>query len=157
MIEFQQGFVGALVLAYVIMAFSTDLARKKSQKVRDFFEPITLDKLVSDRAKWWLMVFFSIAAFFVYLYCFTCGETEEVSTDSPEVNCFGLAVMFKDLLGIIPWFVWGCVVAGFILKQMHQELVRGNARRYPRRSQDRLALRRGEGANSARADGVRRI
>jgi hypothetical protein len=26
--------------------------------------------------------------------------------------------LFKDLLGILPWFIWGCVLAGFIVKYM---------------------------------------
>ncbi len=108
------------MLVYVIMAFTTDYARKKSQRARDFFDPITMDKLVPDRAKWWLMIFFSILAVFVYLYCILCGlgdgESVEETSDS---FCLGLSVIFKDLLGIMPWFIWGCVVAGFVLKQMH--------------------------------------
>jgi uncharacterized membrane protein YraQ (UPF0718 family) len=61
------------------------------------------------------MAAFGIACIFLYTYCWICKTLE---WDGPGDDRLYLDWVWRDLLGILPWFVWGCILAGFITKYL---------------------------------------
>lgn len=128
--EYHQ-FVGSLVIIYVIFAFTLDFIRKQAAKmpkegksgkfrawaikVDEWANMATPDRWVPDKVKWWFMASFSIAAIFLYTYCTIC---KIYGYDGPGDDRLFLDWIWRDLLGILPWFVWGTVVAGFVMKYL---------------------------------------
>ncbi len=108
------GVIGLLVIVYVILAFIFDFARKKSKSLDEKLNNISPSKLVPDKIKWWFMALFAIANIFLYLYCWICKITENDGGD----DALYLDFIFRDLLGILPWFVWGCILAGVVMKYL---------------------------------------
>jgi len=74
-----------------------------------------LDRLVPDDIKWYFMMSIGLACVFLYLYCWLCRVFE---ADGPGNDRTFLDWIFRDLLGILPWFVWGCILAGVVLKYL---------------------------------------
>lgn len=109
------GFVGSLVIIYVIEAFVLDFWRKKSKKVDDFLSLMSINKAVPDKVKWWFMAIFAIACIFLYTYCAIC---KALGIDGTGDDRIFLEWVWRDLLGILPWFVWGSIIAGFVMKYL---------------------------------------
>ncbi|KYK26421.1 MAG: hypothetical protein AYK23_03005 [Candidatus Proteinoplasmatales archaeon SG8-5] len=76
---------------------------------------ISPSKNVPDKAKWVFMAGFAIGCIFLYLYCTICRVTGVAELQDDRIF---LDFMFRDLLGILPWFVWGCILAGFVMKYL---------------------------------------
>ncbi|MFO7618972.1 MAG: permease [Thermoplasmata archaeon] len=109
-------FVGSIVIAYVILAFFFDITRKRSKKIDDFLNLISIDKAIPDKVKIWFMGGFAIACIYLYTYCAIC---KFYGWDGTGDDRLLLDWIYRDLLGILPWFVWGCIVAGFIMKYLY--------------------------------------
>ncbi|MBA3044665.1 MAG: permease [Candidatus Thermoplasmatota archaeon] len=73
------------------------------------------DANIPDKYKIWFMGIAAIGAVFLYLYCWMCQITETAGLGEDREY---LDWLFRDLLGILPWFIWGCVLAGFMVKYM---------------------------------------
>ncbi|MDG6220973.1 MAG: permease, partial [Candidatus Thermoplasmatota archaeon] len=104
------------VIIYTIWAFISSFLRKRSKELDDWLQKRSLDKLVPDDIKWYFMFGFAVACVFLYLYCWLC---QFYGLDGPGDDRFFLDWVFRDLLGILPWFVWGCILAGFINKYLY--------------------------------------
>ncbi len=108
-------FVSAIIIIFVIEAFLFGFLRKKWKKLNDWLIYISPSRVVPDKAKWWFMVLFGIGCVFLYVYCTLCRITGVAALQDDRIF---LDFMFRDLLGILPWFVWGCILAGFVMKYL---------------------------------------
>jgi uncharacterized membrane protein YraQ (UPF0718 family) len=98
-----------LVFGYVAMAFALGMVERRTGN-RVHILPV---KALSDRARWWLMVFFGLGSLIPLLYCNAC-EFSELGGPARETSYSYF--VYRDLLGVLPWFIWGCILAGFIMK-----------------------------------------
>ena len=108
-------FVALMIIVFTIMTFILDWVRKKSKKVDDWMEMVSPTRIVPDKIKWWIMAIFTIGSVYLYLYCWICKIT---GADGVGDDRIFLDWIYRDLLGILPWFVWGTVVAGFVMKYL---------------------------------------
>jgi len=76
---------------------------------------------IPEKWKIWIMVVLLVASVYLYTYCAMC-RVLELAPDDDDRMFFDW--IFYDLLGIVPWFVWGCTFAGFILKYLRQGKLR---------------------------------
>lgn len=107
------GFIGSLVMVYVIEAFVLDFWRKRSKKVDGFLNLMSLDRAVPDKIKWWFMAIFATLCIYLYTYCAIC---KALGIDGVGDDRLIFEWIWRDMLGILPWFVWGCIIAGFVMK-----------------------------------------
>ncbi|MCK4266558.1 MAG: permease, partial [Thermoplasmata archaeon] len=108
-----QYFIACIIIIYVIEAFFFGLARRHSRRVNDWMSLFSIDTKVPDRVKWWFMGLFGLGCIFLYTYCWTCefNDGGGAGDQSPY-----LYWVFRNLLYILPWFVWGCIMAGIVMK-----------------------------------------
>ncbi|MFH0815277.1 MAG: permease [Methanobacteriota archaeon] len=102
------------LVVYVVWAFVSESVRKRSKPFDEWLNRIGGSLEISDRAKWWFMAVMAVFSIFLYMYCWWC----KAETSSGEGEASYLDYVYKDLLGIAPWFVWGCILAGFVIKYM---------------------------------------
>ena len=107
-------FIGALIVIIVIESFLLEFIGKRNKKVDNLLNYTSPTRWLPDKIKWWFMVSFAIACIFLYLYCWICRILENDAGDDAVFFDF----IFRDLLGIMPWFVWGCIIAGVIMKYL---------------------------------------
>ena len=108
-------FIASVILVFTVMTFILDWSRKKSKKVDDWMEMVSPTRIVPDNIKWWIMATFTIGSVYLYLYCWICKYT---GADGVGDDRIFLDWIYRDLMGILPWFVWGTVVAGFVMKYL---------------------------------------
>jgi uncharacterized membrane protein YraQ (UPF0718 family) len=107
--------VATMVICYVIVIFTVDLLRKRSPSFDRKWQQISPNNRLSDRFKWRFMLVMAPLTAITYAYCVYCDLIDYgVDTGGRDY----LHQVFKDILGIMPWFVWGCILAGFIMKHM---------------------------------------
>ena len=104
----------AAIIAYVIWAFASDFVRKRSKSFDDRLTKFSARFDMPDKYKWGFMAVMAVVAIALYFYCWWC----KVETTSGEGEVSYLDYVYRDLLGIAPWFIWGCILAGFIIKYM---------------------------------------
>jgi len=114
-------FVGMLILVYVIIAFTLEFLAKRNKNIEDWLDKISPSNNIPDSVKWWFMAIFTIACVYLYLYCWICKYT---GADGVGDDRLFFDWIYRDLLGILPWFVWGTVVAGFVMKYLSQGKLR---------------------------------
>ena len=107
-------FIGALIVIIVIESFLLEFIGKRNKKVDNLLNYTSPTRWLPDKIKWWFMVSFAIACIFLYLYCWICRILEHDAGDDALFFDF----IFRDLMGILPWFVWGCIMAGVIMKYL---------------------------------------
>ena len=108
-------FISTLLIVFTFELIILGWLRKRWKKLDDLLLSTFNDAKIPDRYKIWFMVIATIFSIFLYLYCWICQITE---TAGPGDDREYLDWLFRDLLGILPWFIWGCVIAGFITKYM---------------------------------------
>ncbi|MFW3146622.1 MAG: permease [Thermoplasmatota archaeon] len=90
-----------------------EFAGKRIPKLRKWLNEHSVDHYVSDRWKWILMLTLILGVIPLYLYCWLCKVYD---WHGPGDDRQFLDWIFRDLLGILPWFVWGCLLAGIVNK-----------------------------------------
>ncbi len=107
--------IASFIIIFVIEAFLFSYLRKKNKGINDWLNYISLDRVVPDKVKWWFMASFGIGCIFLYTYCWIC---KTLDWDGSGEDRLVLDWIFRDLVGILPWFVWGCILAGIITKYL---------------------------------------
>ncbi len=108
-------FVSMLLIVFTAALWIFGWLRKKWKKLDDLLTATFNDQKIPDKYKMAFMAIAAISGIFLYLYCWICQITE---TDGIGSDRAYLDWLFQDLLGILPWFIWGCVLAGFMVKYM---------------------------------------
>jgi uncharacterized membrane protein YraQ (UPF0718 family) len=108
-------FISMLIIIFTIMLWVFGYLRKKWKRLDDLLDATFNDAKIPDKYKIWFMAFAAVAAFFLYLYCWLCQITETAGIGGDEQY---LDLLFRDVLGVLPWFIWGCILAGFMLKYL---------------------------------------
>jgi uncharacterized membrane protein YraQ (UPF0718 family) len=109
------------VIVYTALAFMISWGRKWSKGLDGFLEKYGSRIRIPDRVKIVLMVLFSISCIFLYLYCWYCRYR---GLDGPGDDREFLDWIYRDLLGVLPWFVWGCLLAGIVNKLLYIKKLR---------------------------------
>jgi uncharacterized membrane protein YraQ (UPF0718 family) len=113
-----QSAVGILVVIYVILAFSLDFLRKRCITLNTRLSRFSLDARVPDRFKMWFMGGMGVFGLALYIYCTYCKfkvvEIGECSDFVPGMVYF--VKIFEEVMGILPWFICGCIIAGLVIK-----------------------------------------
>ncbi len=108
-------FTSMLLIVFTAALILFGWLRKRWKKLDEFLDATVNEAKIPDKFKMWFMGIAAIGAIFLYLYCWVCQITETAGLEEDRAY---LDWLFRDLLGILPWFIWGCVLAGFIVKYM---------------------------------------
>jgi uncharacterized membrane protein YraQ (UPF0718 family) len=108
-------FISAILIVFTAALWILGWLRKRWKKLDDLLLGTFNDAKIPDKYKMGFMGVAAVCGVFLYLYCWICQITE---TDGIGDDRAYLDWLFRDLLGILPWFIWGCVLAGFIVKYM---------------------------------------
>ena len=108
-------FIGSIIIIFVIEAFILEFLAKRHKGIDNWLNYISPTRVVPDKYKWWIMAILGVGSIYLYLYCWICRVTEAV----PDLgDARYLDFIFRDLMGILPWFIWGCILAGFVMKYL---------------------------------------
>ena len=106
-----------ILTAFILLILLIGWVRKKFPRLERYFTKISMGGKIPERVKWWSMAIMSFGSLFLYLNCLTCGVGGLTHIPAGDDRTYYDWVC-RGVITILPWFVWGCMLAGFIKKYL---------------------------------------
>jgi uncharacterized membrane protein YraQ (UPF0718 family) len=123
--------IGIMTIVVAFYLFIADYLRKKSDAMDVKLKRFSFDNILSDKTKWRLMAFLGAISVPLFMFCIACraGVWEDLLNIAPPTDIEPTLseyfhAIYRDVVGILPLFVWACLFAGLIIKLYTQGRLR---------------------------------